>query len=73
VLGIELMTAAAGVDLRAPLTPAPGVAAAIRELRMVVEPLTEDRPLAPDMEAINSLMRTNRIENACAAIIGTLR
>lgn len=73
VLAIELMTAAAGVDLRAPLTPAPGVAAAIRELRTVVAPLTEDRPLSPDMEAINSLMRTTRIETACAAVIGTLR
>jgi histidine ammonia-lyase len=51
-LAIEIMTAAAGIDQRAPLVPSKGVAAAHAKVRERVAPLTEDRPLYKDIAAI---------------------
>ncbi|MDO5644627.1 MAG: histidine ammonia-lyase [Dermabacter sp.] len=51
VLAIELMSAARGVDLRAPLTPSAPTAAAIRVLRSDVPGPGPDRFLAPEIEA----------------------
>ncbi len=70
-LAIELLTAAAGIDQRAPLTPANGVAAAHSCIREVVAPLTEDRPLYKDIAAIAK--RTNEIVRAVEAVVGSLK
>src|SRR5208337_2590794 len=48
-LAIEIMTAAAGIDQRAPLHPSSGVASAHAAVRRQVAPLTEDRPLYKDI------------------------
>jgi histidine ammonia-lyase len=52
VLAIELMCAAQAVDLRAPLTPATGVARALEVVRKHVPPLLTDRVLSGDMTAL---------------------
>ncbi|CAN5243719.1 histidine ammonia-lyase [soil metagenome] len=51
VLAVEAVCAAAAVELRAPLPPAPRTAAVVRRLREEVPALREDRFLAQDLEA----------------------
>lgn len=51
IIAIELMSAARGIELRAPLTPAPRTAAVIAELRMTVPGHGPDRFLAPEIDA----------------------
>jgi histidine ammonia-lyase len=58
VLAIELMTAARGVELRAPLQPAAATGAAIAILREKVRGPGPDRFLAPDIEAATELVRS---------------
>jgi histidine ammonia-lyase len=52
VLAIELMCAAQGIDYRAPLRPGRGVARGHAVVRRHVAPLSADRALAPDIDAI---------------------
>ncbi len=61
VLAIELLCAAQGLDLRAPLEPARGTAAARAALRRVVPHLDEDRELAPDIEAATLLVASGAL------------
>jgi histidine ammonia-lyase len=56
VLAIEILTAARGLDLRLPLRPGKGVAAAYDSLRERVPRMDEDRPLAPAIEAVRNLI-----------------
>jgi len=58
VLAIELLTAARGIDLRAPLEPAPATGAVVRKLRETVPGPGPDRLLAPDIEAAVELVRS---------------
>ncbi len=58
VLAIELLTAARGLDLRAPLTPAPATRAVVDKLRETVPGPGPDRLLAPDIEAAVELVRS---------------
>ena len=71
-LAIEIMTAAAGVDQRAPLTPSKGVVAALSAVRQLVLPMTEDRPLYKDIEAVASLLRSGALVDAVALAVGPL-
>lgn len=50
ILAIELIAAAQGLDSLAPLKPGRGVAEAYQKVRQYVEPLTDDRVLANDIE-----------------------
>jgi histidine ammonia-lyase len=56
VLAIEALCAAQGLDLRAPLAPGAGVAAAHALVRGRVAHLDADRPPAPDIEALRELV-----------------
>jgi len=56
-LAVEFMCAAQGLELRAPLRPAPATAALLRALRERVPALKEDRMLAGDMESIDAWLR----------------
>ena len=73
VLAIELMTAAVGVDQRAPLKPARGVKVAHDAIRSVVAPLHDDRPLYLDIEAIADLVHSGKLRNAVEDVIGSLQ
>jgi len=67
VLAIEIMTAARGVELRAPLRPAAATGAAITALREQVDGPGPDRFLTPDIEAATALVRDGSILAAAHA------
>lgn len=54
VTAIELLTAAQALDYRAPLAPGRGVKEAHKIVRGVVQPLTEDRSMARDIENVRA-------------------
>ncbi|MGH9169817.1 MAG: histidine ammonia-lyase [Acidimicrobiales bacterium] len=56
VVAMELLAAAQGCDLRSPLRPGRGTAAALVAVRTVVRPLHADRELKPDVDAIVELV-----------------
>ncbi|MCA0308612.1 MAG: histidine ammonia-lyase [Actinobacteria bacterium] len=61
VLAVEAMAAARGIDLRAPLRPAPATAAAIAVLRASVPGPGPDRFLAPEIEATHRLVASGAL------------
>ena len=64
VLAIEILVAGQGLDLRSPLVPGAGVAAAHRALRKRVRPLQGDRILAPDLAAVAELVADGTLLDA---------
>lgn len=56
VLAVEAMCAAAAVELRAPLSPAPATGRMIAAVRKVVPPLNADRVTGGDIETIAGLI-----------------
>jgi histidine ammonia-lyase len=75
VLAVELVTAARGLDLRAPLRPATPTAAArdaLREAAGVPGP-GEDRFLAPELAAAEQLIESGRLLEAVESAAGALR
>lgn len=63
VIAIELMLAAQGLDFRAPLKPGKGVAEAHAAVRGLVPTLGEDRPPAPDIEALAQALRAGLLDD----------
>jgi histidine ammonia-lyase len=61
VVAIELMCAAQGLEFLKPLKPGRGVARAYRRVRDLVTPLTDDRPLTPDIERLATLLAEEAI------------
>jgi histidine ammonia-lyase len=72
VIAIELMTAARGIELRAPLRPAPATAAVIAALREHVSGPGADRFLAPEIEAVTALVQQGRVRAAAESVTGRL-
>lgn len=72
VIGIELMCATQGIDLRRPLTCNAGVEAAHASVRKEITPLAEDRFLQTDIESATQLVRSGEIVDAVQATVGTL-
>ena len=72
VLAIEVLTAARGIDLRAPLRPGPGTGAAIAAVRRVVAGPGPDRLLADEIEAVVELVDTGALLAAVETEIGPL-
>ena len=71
VLAIELVTAARGIDLRAPLHPARGTAAARDALRNGGVPGPgPDRPLSPELEAAAQLVNDGTVLAAVEREVG---
>jgi histidine ammonia-lyase len=71
-IAIEVMTAAAGLDQRKPLRPSKGVEAALAKVRERVAPMTGDRPLYPDIEAVSALVIEDELTRAVARAVGPL-
>jgi histidine ammonia-lyase len=71
-LAIEVMTAAAGLDQRKPLRPARGVEAALAKVREKVAPMTGDRPLYGDIEAVAKMLASNELTAAAVKLVGPL-
>ena len=72
VLAVELVCAAAGLDLRAPLHPAPATAAARDVLRAAVPPPGADRWLSPDLLSAERLLADGSVLGAVESAIGAL-
>jgi histidine ammonia-lyase len=72
VLAIELLTAARGIELRAPLSPAPATAAVIAALRETTPGPGADRFLAPEIESTHELIRSGRARRAAESVTGAL-
>ncbi len=71
ILGIEAMTAAQGVDFRAPLETSAALQAVIARIRAASPSLTEDRLMAPDIAAMAELVASGALaEGLEAAAIG---
>jgi histidine ammonia-lyase len=72
VIAIELMTAAQGLDLRSPLEPGAGTAAARAAVRAVSPHLDEDRPLSGEIEAVSLNIATGNLVAAVETVVGGL-
>jgi histidine ammonia-lyase len=73
VLAIELLTAARGVQLRAPLRPSPATASVLAQLTPRVSPPGPDRFLSPDIETASAMVRAGDPVTAVEQEIGPLR
>jgi histidine ammonia-lyase len=73
ILAVELVCAARALDLRAPLRPAAGTAAALAALRERVPGPGPDRLLAPELAAAESLVSSGALIDAVESAIGALR
>jgi histidine ammonia-lyase len=73
VLAIELLTAARGIELRAPLTPAPATGAVILALRAAGAPAPgPDRWLAPEIETAVRYVASGAAVAAAETVTGPL-
>lgn len=72
VIAIEVLTAARGLDLRAPLQPGPATGAALACLRELVPGPGPDRYLAPEIDAATALVRSGALVAAAETCTGPL-
>jgi histidine ammonia-lyase len=72
VIGVELVCAAAGLDLRAPLASAEGTGAAHDVIRRHIAAPGPDRVLAPDLAAAHRLVADGSILDAVTQAIGPI-
>ena len=72
VLAVELVCAAAAIDLRGPLQPAIGTAAALEVLRGRVAGPGPDRWLSPDLMTAERLLADGTVRGAVESAIGPL-
>jgi histidine ammonia-lyase len=73
VLAIELLAGAQGVEFLAPLQPGAGSRATREFVRSLSPRLRDDRPLAPDIEAVAESIWDGSLVEAVEAEIGELR
>jgi histidine ammonia-lyase len=69
VIAIEVLTAARGQELRAPLEPAAGTAAVAAAVRKRVPGPGPDRYLAPEIAATVELVRSGALIDAANAVL----
>ena len=72
VLGIELITAARALDLRAPLAPSPATAAVLALARTRVQGVGPDRFMSPEIEAAYEMVAGGDVVAAAQSVIGEL-
>jgi histidine ammonia-lyase len=72
ILGIELVVAARGLELRRPLEPAAPTAAALARVREDVPGFGTDRWLSPELEAAKRLVQSGAVLAAVEADAGAL-
>ena len=70
ILAVELTAAARGVELRAPLEPAAGTGAGLGAVRAVVPGAGPDRWLAPELEAVDVLLRSDDLLDSVDDAVG---
>jgi histidine ammonia-lyase len=72
IIAVELMCAAHGLSLRAPLTPAPATGAILELIRTRVAGPGRDRPLAADLAAVEELVASGAVLAAAEDAAGPL-
>jgi histidine ammonia-lyase len=72
ILAVELVSAARGLDLRAPLAPGPGTAAALAAVRAQVPGPAPDRWLSPELSRAERLVASGVLLEAVEGAIGGL-
>ncbi len=72
ILAVEVVCAARGLDLRAPLRPAPGTGAALSIVRERIPGPGPDRWLAPELAAAEELVSSGALLAAVEASVGAL-
>ncbi len=72
VLAIELLCAAQALDLFTNMRPGVGTLAAYRRIRQDIGHLEKDRVLAPDIQAMIELLRSQELVRAVEAEVGGL-
>ncbi len=72
VLAIEVLNAARGIEMRAPLTPGPGTAAVIAAVREHTKGPGADRYLSPEIGAVVELAQTGALVRAAESSVGRL-
>jgi histidine ammonia-lyase len=73
ILAVELVCAARGLELRAPLTAGPGTGAALAAVRSRIAGAGPDRYVAPELAAAEGLVASGELLAAVEQRIGTLR
>jgi histidine ammonia-lyase len=73
IVAVELCCAARGLDLRAPLVPAPGTAAALAAVRSRVPGPGPDRFLSPELAEMEGLVASGALLDAVEGAVGPLR
>ena len=68
VLAIEVMTAARGLDLRAPLNPGPATGAVLARVRESIPGPGPDRFLAPEIEAVVAAVASGELLAAARSV-----
>ena len=72
VMAVEFTCAARGIDLRAPLEPAPGTRAVRDAVRQVAAGPGPDRSPAPELAAVEQLVLSGDLERAASQAVGEL-
>ncbi|SDS04557.1 histidine ammonia-lyase [Microterricola viridarii] len=72
VLAIELLTAARGLALRAPLTPGAATGAVTLLVNAASGGPGQDRYLSPEIEAVVELVQSGRVLDSASAVTGPL-
>ncbi|MBV8947890.1 MAG: aromatic amino acid lyase, partial [Solirubrobacterales bacterium] len=73
ILAVELCCAARGLDLRAPLAPAPGTGAARLVIRSRVSGPGPDRYLSPELAEVEAVVSSGELLRAVEVATGPLR
>jgi histidine ammonia-lyase len=73
IVAIEVLAAAQGIDVHAPLRSSPVLEGAKARLRQKVPPLEHDRFLAPDIAAACLLVRDGTLAEVAADDLGAVR
>ncbi len=73
ILAVELTCAARALDLRAPLRPGPGTAAALAAVRERIAGPGPDRLLSPELAAVEELVNSGRLLEAVESSVGALQ
>jgi histidine ammonia-lyase len=73
ILAVELVCAARGLDLRAPLRPGPGTAAALAVVRERIPGPGPDRYVSPELAEAEALVNSGEVVAAVEGAIGELR
>ena len=73
IVAIELLAAAQGLDLRAPLGTSPRLAQVQRALRLTVPFAASDRLLAPDIAAAANTVRSAHVQSLANTLLPSFR